>query len=643
MNFSNLFEPIQIGSMTVKNRFVKPPMGSNTAEDDFTCGQRMIDYYEENAKGGFGLITIEVTAIDPKGQAIIRQPGMWSDEFIDGYKKLADAIHKHGAKMSVQLHHAGRQTLPPFIRGEQPEAPSSLPCPFCQVVPHELTNEEVYATINKFIDAAERCYKAGADAVEVHGAHGYLIAQFMSSYSNRRNDEFGGSFENRMRFPRMIVEGIRQRCGKDLTIIFRMSGEEKTVGGRAIAETRAVARVMEEAGADAFNIASGAYGSLEWIWGAFDSPLAYMSQFAEEVKKSVDVPVFAVGRINDPYIAEELVSSGRVDMVAIGRQSLADPHFPNKIKEGKIDEIIPCIGCHQGCSQEMLANNCITCVVNPTAGGYTSTRRITPAENPKNIVIVGAGPGGLCAAWLAAARGHKVEVIERENVAGGQFRIGSFPPGKSDLAKPIRFYLNMCEKLGVTITYNTEATEELILSKNADAVILATGGTPLLPPIKGIDNPKFVTATDVLVSKAATGAKVLVVGGGEIGCETADFLGEYGRKVDIVEMKPEIGADVNTMVKITLFRRLKGYEVGMIANTAVKEFVDDGVIADQNGTTVELTGYDTVVLAMGSKSYNPLEAKLTGKVENLYVIGDAVKTGKVLKATQEAAEIAFSL
>lgn len=296
MRFKKLFEPIRIGSMEVRNRLVVPPMGTNYANSDGTISQRSIDYYTERAKGGFGLITIEVTAVDPTGKAIPNEPGLWCDEQIEGYKKLADNIHAHGAKMSVQLHHAGRQTLAAFIDGKQPIAPSPIPCPFCQEVPHELTTEEVYEMIEKFIDAAERAKEAGADAVEIHGAHGYLISQFMSPYSNRRVDEFGGSLENRMRFPRMIVEGIRRRLGNAFPIIFRISGEEKTVGGRTIPETRAIARMMEDAGVDAMHIAGGSYASLDWIWGATGSPLAYMTDFAEEVKKSVNIPVITVGK-----------------------------------------------------------------------------------------------------------------------------------------------------------------------------------------------------------------------------------------------------------------------------------------------------------------------------------------------------------
>jgi len=642
MRFKKLFQPIRIGSMEVRNRLVVPPMGTNYANNDGTISQQSIDYYTERAKGGFGLIIVEVTAVDPTGKAIINEPGLWCDEQIEGYKKLADSIHAHGAKMCVQLHHAGRQTLSAIIGGQQPIAPSPIPCPFCQEVPHEMTTDEVYEMIEKFIAAAVRAKEAGADAVEIHGAHGYLISQFMSPYSNRRLDEFGGSFENRMRFPRMIVEGIRRRLGNAFPIIFRISGEEKTVGGRTIPETRAIARMMEDAGVDAMHIAGGSYGSLEWIWGATGSPLAYMADFAEEVKKSVSIPVITVGRINDPYIAEEIIASGRADMVSIGRQSIADPHFPNKALAGELAEIAPCIGCHQGCSEQMLLGNGVSCAVNPFVG-KEKTMEIKATDTPKNIMIVGGGPAGLQAAWILAKRGHQVSLYEKEAVLGGQYRIGAYPSCKAELVKPINYYYTMGKKYGVEYKLNTEVTLEMIESLKPDVVILATGGVPLLPNIEGIDNPKFVKAIDVLVGKATVGNKVLIAGGGMVGCETADFLGEYGRDVTIVEMESEVGKDVNAVVKISLMRRLKEYGTKYLTNATIKKFQDNGVVYEKDGQIHELSGFDTIVLALGTTSYNPLEEKVKDLVKEVYVIGDAKKARKVFDASTEAAKLATTI
>lgn len=642
MRFSSLFKPIKIGSMTVRNRFVVPPMGTNYANDDGTISQRSIDYYAERAKGGFGLITIEVTAVEPKGKAIPNQPGLWSDKHIASFQKLVDEIHKYGAKVSIQLHHAGRQTVSESIGGEQPVAPSSIPCPSCLETPKELTTEEVYEIIGKFVDAAERAWKAGADAVEIHGAHGYLISQFMSPYSNRRLDEFGGSFENRMRFPKLIIEGIRRRLGNDYPIIYRISGEEKTVGGRTIPETRAIAQYLEDLGINAMHVASGSYASMNWIFGGPDFPMGYMAQFAEEVKKSVNIPVITVGKIHDPYIADELVSSGRADMVSIGRQSIADPEFPNKILAGELDKIAPCISCHQGCTGKILFGEPATCVVNPFVG-KEAEMKFEKAPSPKNIIVVGGGPAGLVCAWVLAERGHHVTLYEKEGVLGGQYRIGAYPPGKADLVKPIQYFYTMGKEAGVVYELNTEVTAEMIGDLKPDAVILATGGIPAVPKIEGIDNPKFAKANDVLLGKARAGKKVLIAGGGLTGVETADYLGEYGCDITIVEMASEAASDVNPTIKITLMERLKNYGVNILTNTKIKQFVEDGIICEQNGETKTIAGFDTVILALGVDPYNPLEEKIKDKVKDVYVIGDAVKAGKVLEATSQAAELAISI
>lgn len=643
MKYPVLLSPIKIGTMEVRNRFVVPPMGTNFANPDGSVSQQLIDYWAARAKGGYGLLIVEVTAVDPLGKAIPWQPGIWDDEFITGWRKLTDEVHKYGAKVAVQLHHAGRQTTHEVI-GAQPVAPSAIPCPVDREMPRELTTEEVYNLIEKFGDAARRAMDAGFDAVEVHGAHGYLIAQFMSPYSNKRIDEFGGDFMNRMRFPVEVVKNIRRKVGSGYPIIFRFSGDERVPGGRTIDESRMVARVMEGVGVDSLHVSTGVYGSMPWLIAPSAVAPGYNVYASEEIKNVVNIPVIAVGRINEPLMAEDILEDGKADMVSLGRESLADPELPNKVAAGLTEEISPCIGCMQACVGYLFDPNYlkISCLVNPFTG-REGELKVEKAEKPKKVMVVGGGPGGLEAAWVAAKRGHKVTLYEKENVLGGQYRIGAIPPAKQDILKAIRYYITMGKKYGAEYKMGVEVTEDLIMKENPDVVILATGGVPLVPNIKGIDNPKFVKAVDILEGKKEAGMNVLIVGGGMVGVETADSLGEHYHNVTIVEMLPEIARDEQDAVKYFLMERLNKYGVKSITSATVKEFLDDGVVYEKDGKEEKLTGFDTIVLAMGAKAYNPLEEKIKGKVSEVYVVGDAVKARKALEAIEEAARVAVKI
>lgn len=643
MDFKILFTPVQIGHMVVPNRFVVPPMGTNLANPDGTVSEEFIDYWEARARGGWGLLIVEITAIDPLGKAIPYQPCLWDDKFIPGFKKLVDTVHRYGAKIAVQLHHAGRQTTPQII-GQQPVAPSPVPCLISKEMPRELSVSEVYELIEKFGDAAVRAREAGFDAVEVHGAHGYLVAQFMSQHSNKRVDEFGGSFHNRMRFPVEVIKNIRRKVGGSYPIIFRLSADEKVTGGRTVDESRAAARVIEAAGADALHVSVGVYGSMQYIVPPADVPPGFILSDAEEIKKAVSVPVIGVGRINDPVLAVDAILSGKADLVAWGRQSLADPEVPNKVSAGFIEDISPCIACNQGCigyifnPEKMKA----TCLVNPFCG-RERRMKIEPAGRKKKVIIVGGGPGGLEAAWIAAARGHNVILFEKENVTGGQFRVGAIAPAKQDLAKAINFYTHMGKKYGVEYRLGVEANAEQILAENPDAVIIATGAAPNIPDISGIDNPNIVTSTEVLLGIKVPGAKVLIVGGGMVGCETADLLGEHGHEVTIVDMLPEIATDVQDSVRYFLLKRLMERKIAIYTNTKVTEFIADGAKAEKDGKDMLFTGFDTIIIAVGAKPVNNLRYELEGKVPELYIIGDALEARKAIDAIEEGASVAIKL
>ncbi|MDD2335743.1 MAG: FAD-dependent oxidoreductase [Geobacteraceae bacterium] len=643
MSFETLLSPVRIGKLEIRNRFVVPPMGTNFGNPDGSVSRQLIDYYAARAKGGFGLIIVEVAAIDPLGRAIPNQLGIWSDDFIPGLKKLVDEVHKLGAKVAIQLHHAGRQTARGVIDG-QPVAPSAVPCPVMKDMPRELRTEEVYGLIQKFRDAAVRARRAGFDAVEIHGAHGYLISQFMSTHSNKRIDKFGGNFLSRMKFPSGIVKGVRQDLGPDFPILFRISADEKVHGGRTIYETKATARLLEEYGVDAMHVSICTYGSMHWMFVPPAVPQGFNTDAAAEVKRSVTIPVIAVGRIHDPFLAEDILLSGKADMISMGRASLSDPEIPNKVAENRINEISPCIACLQGCVGNLFNPDIlkVSCLVNPLTGreGVISTEK---TGNPKKVVVVGSGPGGLKAAYVAAQKGHDVICYEKSSVLGGQFRIAGIPSTKHDILTAIKYYITMGRKYGVTYKLGVEVTTKLIEIEKPDVVILATGGVPLIPKIKGIDNPKFLKAIDIIDGKSEVGEKVLVIGGGMVGSETAEFIAERGSTVTILEMLPTIAKDVPDGPRIYLLARLGEYGVKSITNAKVTEFHDNGVTYLIHDKEEMLTGFDSIVLAMGSSAYNPLEKELKNKVDEVYVIGDAMKARKAISATEEALKVAASL
>lgn len=641
MDFSNVFLPGRIGALELRNRFVVPPMGTNYANMDGTVSPRLIDHYAGMAKGGFGLIIVEFTAVDPQGRVLVGQNALWADEQIDGCRRLVDEVHRHGAKIAVQLAHGGRQSIG-AITGMPTVAPSPLPCPAIQEIPNELTTQEVHDLIGKFVEAAVRAKAAGFDAVEIHGAHGYLLAQFMSAYSNKRVDEFGGDLRSRMKLPVEIIKATREALGPEFPILFRMSHEEGVPGGRSTLESRIVAKIVEEAGVDAIDVAAGNYESLHLMAGGREAIPAYNVDGACEIKNAVSLPVIVAGRINDPLIAEDIIQSGKADFVALGRTSLADPEFPKKLAEGASAEIAPCISCSQGCVGYLFAGQPITCLVNPFCGGGNSLAPV-PAAESKSVMIVGGGPGGLTAAWVAAKRGHKVSLYEKENVLGGQFRVGAIPPGRGEITKAVRHFILMGEKYGVDFHLGVEVTPELVASNKPDVLIVATGGVPLMPAIKGIDNPTLAPAAEILEGRKPMGGAVLVIGGSLVGLETADFISSYGRRVTVIDLIDEMGVAIDPYTKPFIMRRFHDRDVRMITGAKVTEVFDDGVDYETQDGARTLRGFDGVVLAIGYQAYNPLGEQVRDLVGELHVIGDAVQARNALEATAEAARVASVL
>lgn len=641
MKFKAMFQPIEIGNMTVKNRFVVPPMGNNFANTDGTMSEQSAAYYAERAKGGFGLITIEATVVHPDAKGGPRKPCLYDDSMIESFQKVIEACHREGAKVSIQLQNAGPEGNAKNA-GAPIKAASSI-CTQCgRDIPQTLTKEEIYHLVDGYADAAERAWKAGADAVEVHMAHGYLVNSFLSPRTNKRVDEFGGCFENRMRFPRLIIEKIRERVGDRIAVLARINSSDEILGGNDVHDSAAIAACLEDYGVDALHVSRSVHIRDEYMWAPTAVHGGFSADLVTEIKRAVTIPVITVGRFTEPQYAELLVREGRTDLVAFGRQSLADPEMPKKALEGRLEDMIPCIACLQGCVPSMYQGKPLCCLTNPFLGHESEQWKM--AETSKKVMVIGGGVGGLCAAFVAAERGHSVTLFEAGHVLGGNMRLAAFPPGKGDITNMVRAYIHRCEKDGVRIILDQEVTLELIRKENPDAVIVATGAKPLVLPIEGIDQPEILSGSAVLDGTCAPGKKVLVVGGGMVGCEIAALLGEQEHEVDVIELRGEIGADVIREHKIYLMKDFEQYRIGQITGAKVCRFYKDGVEYESaDGTRQEARGYDSVVLAMGYRSFNPFAGQIEKLGKEVYVIGDAHQARRALEATSEAYQAAIRL
>ena len=643
MKYPTMFSPIQIGTVTVPNRFVVPPMGNNFANTDGTLSDRSAAYYEARAKGGFGLITIESTVVYSQAKGGPRKPCLFTDDTVDSFKRTIDRCHRYGAKVSIQLQHAGPEGNSK-LTGFPLKAASPMASHCGGEIPEAMPTEEVYRLIECYGDAAARAQKAGVDMVEVHCAHGYLVSTFISARTNKRTDEFGGCFENRMRLPRLIIENIRKKTGGNLPILCRINARDEGEGGVTVQDAAVIASYLEqECGVNAIHVSRSIHLHDEFMWAPNNTHGGFNADLVTEIKKAVSVPVITVGRYTEPQYAEILVREGRADLVAFGRQSIADPELPLKARTGQLETLTPCIACLLGCVPNMLAGRPITCAMNPTVGREAE---IVPAEVSKRVVVIGGGPGGLYAAWMCAKRGHQVTLLEKSEELGGHLLVASYPPAKGEIAPAIRSLIVRCRQAGVDIHTGTAATPELIQQLAPEAAIVATGSTPLVLPIPGLADCGYINAEDMLTGKQNVGKKVLIVGGGMVGAEAAEHLAERGHLCDIVEMKPVVGEDIMPEPRKYIMASLEHHKVGQITNAKVSEFFADGVryTSTVDGTEGELRGYDNIVLAMGYRSNNPLEEPLKALVPQVFVIGEARQApGNSMIATGDALNAALAI
>ena len=642
MKFPTMFSPINIGTVTVPNRFVVPPMGNNFANTDGSLSDRSAAYYEARAKGGFGLIAIESTVVYSEAKGGPRKPCLFSDDVVDSFRKVAERCHRYGAKVSIQLQHAGPEGNSK-LTGYPLKAASAMASHCGGEIPVAMPTEEVYRLIEAYGDAAARAQRAGIDMVEVHCAHGYLVSTFISARTNKRTDEFGGCFENRMRLPRLIIENIRRKTG-NMPILCRINARDEGEGGLTVQDASAVAAYLEqECGIDALHVSRSIHLHDEFMWAPNNTHGGFNADLVTEIKKAVSVPVITVGRYTEPQYAELLVRQGRADLVAFGRQSIADPELPVKARTGHLETLAPCIACLLGCVPNMLAGRPITCAMNPCVGREAE---IVPAEVQKKVLVIGGGPGGMYAAMMCAKRGHDVILLEKNTELGGHFLVASYPPAKGEIAPAVRSLIVRCREAGVDIRLGVTVTPELVGELKPDAVIVATGSTPLILPIPGLADCGYVNAEDMLTGKYNVGKKVLIVGGGMVGAEAAEHLAERGHDCDIVEMKPVVGEDIMPEPRKYIMASLEHHKVGQFTNARVSQFFTDGVAytSTVDGSTHELRGYDNVVLAMGYRSNNTLSAELEKLVQQVIVIGEARQApGNSMIATGDALDAALAI
>lgn len=626
MELKRIFEPITINGTTFRNRMVVSAMVTNYCNEDGTPSEKFMAYHEHKAKGGYGIIITEDFAVTRTAGASKTLAGIWDDCQIKPWKVFTDRIHNAGAKTIAQIYHAGRQTSSQ-ITGEQPIAPSAIKDPTMPEMPREMSTEEIHRLVQAFADAAVRAKKAGFDGVEIHGAHGYLINEFVSPFSNKRCDEYGGSTENRTRFPREIIQSVRKAVGSDFPIFYRMSSEEYVPGGLEIEEAKLIAKLMEDAGADCIHCSQGVFATGHIIIPPAPVPVGGFVHHAAALKSVVNIPVIAVGRINDPMLAESILASGSADLCTMARASLADPEMPEKAKRGECAAILHCIGCVQGCAGEHEKGNPIRCLVNPLTG-MEDEYDLTPVATPKSVVVVGGGVSGCEAAIAAAQKGHHVTLLEKSNELGGQWIAASIPMAKGDFSSFIVWQKYMLKKLGVEIKTNTEVTRELLDQMAPDAVILATGSNPAMPPIKGL-REYGVVAQKVLRGEAQTGDKVVVIGGGLVGAETADYLAEHGcSDVTIVEMLPQIVKDGEPAPTYYLKKRMSEYGVKVLTSAAVQEVKENAVVYKKDEQFVEINDVDTTVIAIGVRANTVLEEALKGCTYKVVSVGDCHERAK---------------
>ena len=628
------FTPIQIGNLTLKNRFMMAPMENGLAAVGGAVTDKLCDFFVERAKNDVGIILTGSIGVSPEGRGLPTQLSLYEQAHMHDLKKLVDAVHNAGAAIGAQLYHAGRQASE-AITGLTPLAPSAMPCAILGNHPREITLEEMEDIKQKFVQAAIWSIDAGFDLIEVHFAHGYLLHSFLSPHSNHRTDEYGGSFENRLRYPMEVLTAVIKAVGGRVPVTIRISADEYLEDGFHFDEVKLVCKEVEQAGGAAISLTAGSYDSVEYAIQPMFIPQGFLIPFAEELKKEVGVPVIVAARLNSADLIEDTIETGKADMVAVGRGLIADERLIVKMREGKKDEIRYCVACNQGCIDRVLGGMNAHCLVNPRAG-QEKERPIEKAGAPKNIVVIGGGPAGMEAAVTACDRGHSVTLISP--ALGGRLPEVAAPPEKDSFLLFDSYLISQIKERPITVVEKAVTSPEDIKAYAPDAVIVAVGAQPVIPNIKGIDLPHVVTADDVLQKKAALKGDTVIIGGGLVGSETAKFLASQGVKVTLLEMMDSIANGIGATFIGHLFQTLDKLGVTVRCGVKVTEITTDEVRLADGAVSAQ-----NVVIAVGYRDDGGLADALRLACDEVCVIGDAKSPRRILDAVDDAFEAASSL
>jgi 2,4-dienoyl-CoA reductase-like NADH-dependent reductase (Old Yellow Enzyme family)/thioredoxin reductase len=636
--FTKMFEPGRIGRLELKNRIVFPPMITRYMSEDGSISDRLIDYYAERAKGGAGLIVIEASY--PRSSGYPGRIYLNDDRFVPGLRRLVEAVHREGARIVCEVN-------PSRGRADEhdPASASNIPHPYTGVIPRSLSVSEIKQLEEDFGEGVRRVKEAGFDSVMVHGATGYLVSEFLSPLINKRTDEYGGDIKGRARFALELVEIAKKYVGPDYPIIFRLMADDKMEGGFGVEDAIALCKMLQEAGINAVDITAGAAETPEWTAPPVYLPAGCNADLAQAIKREVSVPVCVAGKINDPYLAEEILRQGKADFVALGRALVADPYFPKKAMEGKVGDIRKCIAC-QRCSEAVTIEHIpLHCTVNPAAGREREFEP-KPAKKKRRVLIIGGGPGGMEAAIVASQRGHSVTLWEQSDKLGGQLNLAMIPPCKGDLNSLLEYLKSQLERLKVTVELKKKGTVSAINKFAPDITVLAVGSTEAVPDIPGIKRENVVTCREVLSEERETGDKVVVIGGGSIGCETADFLSERGKNVTVVfpEAAPMTLTVVDRSIKKPLLERLEQKKVKILAGVKeFKEITPEGIELIDGGGNRLFLEVDHIVLATGARPNKNLAQSLRGKVPKLFEVGDCVEPRRIMESIHEGAKAGLQI